>query len=159
MGHIMGFLHHLPLTCSTDFLYCCLVQALALPKHHPIPSGPTPLPVIDNLHQSAGLHWQYFMKGHRQHGPLISFLVGHRAVIIIGSNEVPVICWRNGVSCIALVPGSFLLSSVLHTVCPCRSPHTANSRRSIVEFDSSMSNQYRHFQDIESKQVLHDILI
>lgn len=58
-------------------------------RHKPLPPGPTPLPLIGNLHQlkRPDQPWAQLKEWHKQYGPVITVRAGMRTIINLGTHQ------------------------------------------------------------------------
>lgn len=129
-----------------------------------LPPGPRPLPLIGNLHQLIrGDLPHTLQRWHQIYGPLISFRIGFRTMISTGSWKVASDLLHRRSTIYnsrprLIVAGKYLTQGLHPTFMPSGDLHRKNqwiytnflSRRRILS--------YRHLEDIESKQVLFDLL-
>ncbi|CAG7994771.1 unnamed protein product [Penicillium salamii] len=140
----------------------CVFHAEYQHRNGIYPPGPRPLPFIGNLHQIPRTdQWRKFKKWHEIYGPVISVYLGQQRVIILGSHD----CVRK-----LLINRGVLYSSRpeyysegvgshFHNVAL---PYGRQWRRQREILNSFLSprhcKSYRILQDLESKQLINDLL-
>jgi cytochrome P450 len=146
-------------TVFTVFFYKHYYSLHALP----MPPGPAPLPLIGNLHQLTGNLGEKMNKWHRKYGPLISLRAGQRTIIVIGSYEIAhdLLDKRSATYSSRpklLLAFEHLSRSMSMAVMPNTKQWQAHRRIVVSLLNSTVTKRYQHLQDIESKQVLHELL-
>lgn len=128
-----------------------------------LPPGPVPLPIIGNLHQLTGNPFENFEKWHKKYGPLIAFRVGQRTVIVIGSYEIAHALLDKQSAVYSSRPelhiaSKHLAKNMSMALMPFSKQWQAHRRIVVSLLNSTSNKRYQYVQDIESKQVLHDLL-
>lgn len=156
---------------SASYLYVAVVICLALvfckycyPGHAlPLPPGPVPLPVIGNLHQLTGSPFEKFEKWHKKYGALISLRAGQRTIIVVGSYEIAhdlldkqsaVYSSRPELS----IASKHLARNMSMALMPSSKQWQTHRRIVVSLLNSAVTKRYQYVQDIESKQVVHELL-
>ncbi|KUL85540.1 hypothetical protein ZTR_08063 [Talaromyces verruculosus] len=154
-----SFLYAAVVICSALLIYkyCYLGHAL------PLPPGPVPLPVIGNLHQLTGNPFENFEKWHKKYGPLISLRVGQRTVIVIGSYEIAHDLLDKQSAMYSTRPelhiaSKHLAKNMSMALMPGGKKWQTHRRIVVSMLNSAANKRNQYVQDIESKQVLHDLL-
>jgi cytochrome P450 len=157
---------------SASLLYVAVAICSALlfykycfPRHTlPLPPGPVPLPVIGNLHQlTTGDPFDKIKQWHQKYGPLISFRVGQRTVIVIGSYKIAHDLLDKQSAVYSSRPEFHIASKHLgrHMFIPVM-PYGGkfNAHRRVITslLTPVMVKRYQYVQDIESKQAVHELL-
>ncbi|KAN0067997.1 cytochrome protein, partial [Elaphomyces granulatus] len=133
-------------------------------RRRPLPPGPRPLFLIKNLHQMPRLYpWRVFQEWHKMYGPIISLQFGQRVMISIGSYEVAhdLLEKRKDIydTRPRLVVSGECISKGMHSALLPYGPQWKAHRRLISQFLSNrQTRSYRYLQDVESKQLLYDLL-
>ncbi|KAJ5647291.1 cytochrome P450 [Penicillium lividum] len=130
----------------------------------PLPPGPKPYPIIGNLPQLVKKPLpEQLTEWHKLHGPIISFWSGPRLMISIGSHQVAVdLMGKKGSTYNSrprvLIAGEHATKGLHVALMPWGKTWERN-RRLLSRFTTrAASTQYRLLLDIESKQVMHDLL-
>lgn len=156
---------------NASFLYAAVVTCLALLVYKycysghalSLPPGPVPLPLIGNLHQLTGNPFENFEKWHKKYGPLISLRVGQRTVIVIGSYEIAHDLLDKQSAIYSTRPELHIASKHLArnmsmALMPGGKKWQTHRRIVVSLLNSAANKRNQYVQDIESKQVVHDLL-
>ena len=141
-----------------------LINYASSKRQRPLPPGPRPLFLIKNLHQMPRSYpWRVLQEWHKIYGPIISLQFGQRVMISIGSYEVAhdLLEKRKDIydSRPRLVVSGECISKGMHTALLPYGPQWKTHRRLISNFLSNrQTRSYRYLQDVESKQLLYDLL-
>ncbi|KAF9894332.1 hypothetical protein FE257_007835 [Aspergillus nanangensis] len=159
--HIVSYLS-IPLV-SFLLVSMMVVMLKKANDHRPLPPGPRALPIIGNLHQIPTTNpWETYQKWHRTYGPIISFRLGSRLIISIGSHEVADELLNKRGHIYSSRPPLIIsghLTKGLHMGINPAGPKWKNDRKILSQFLSmSESKNYCPMQDTESKQVVRDLL-
>lgn len=130
----------------------------------PLPPGPAPLPIIGNLHQLTGNPFEKFEEWHKMYGPLISLRLGQRTVIVVGSYETAHALLDKQSAVYSSRPelhiaSKHLAKNMSMALLPFSKKWQAHRRIVVSLLNSVVNKRYQYVQDIESKQVLRDLLI
>ena len=134
------------------YRYRCFNQRNTLP----LPPGPTPLPVIGNLHQfRGGEPWKILDKWHEKYGPLITIRFGQRTAIVIGSNKIAhdMLDTRSALysSRPRLILAFELLTQGLNMgIMPYTEQWRVHNRIATSLLSSNLVKRYQHLQDRKS---------
>lgn len=129
-----------------------------------LPPGPRPLPVIGNLHQAPQSYpWRVYQEWTKKYGPVFRLQYGLNTVIMLGTYEAAhdLLDKRSNIysSRPRSVMGGENLSQGLRTLLmPYGDQWRAHQRLQASYLNVRVSQSYRALQDIESKQLLHDML-
>ncbi|KAF3391846.1 hypothetical protein DPV78_010698 [Talaromyces pinophilus] len=153
------FLYAAVVICSAlvIYKYCYLGHAL------PLPPGPVPLPIVGNLHQLTGNPFENFEKWHKKYGPLMSLRVGQRTVIVIGSYEIAHDLLDKRSAMYSTRPelhiaSKHLAKNMSMALMPGGKKWQTHRRIVVSMLNSAANKRNQYVQDIESKQVVHDLL-
>jgi cytochrome P450 len=143
------------------FVLWCLLQRK---KDLPLPPGPPPLPIIGNWHQTPSINaCRMYQKWHKTYGPIVALRYGRKDVISIGSHQVARDLLEKKSSIYSSRPqfviASQCIAKNLHTALLPYGPKWRNHHRIQASFlKLELSTNYRDVQDMESKQLVHDLL-
>ncbi|QGA15047.1 hypothetical protein EYB26_002703 [Talaromyces marneffei] len=157
---------------SASFPYVAVVICSALifykycyPGHAlPLPPGPVPLPVIGNLHQlTGGNPFEQFEKWHKKYGALISIRAGQRTIIVISSYEIAHDLLDKQSAVYSSRPklniaSKHLARDMSMALMPCSKKWQTHRRMVVSLLNSAATKRYQAVLDIESKQVVHELL-
>ncbi|OJJ45941.1 hypothetical protein ASPZODRAFT_152888 [Penicilliopsis zonata CBS 506.65] len=147
-------------------LFLLLLFLLLLPlyarKKSNLPPGPRGLPLIGNLHQiPAKQPWRRFRAWHKRYGPLVSIRFGQRQMIILGNYRIAQAFLDRRSKTYSSRPELFsqLGGGTPHTLFLPTGPRWRAHRRIHASFLASrQTTRYRPLQDVESRQVLAELL-
>ncbi|KAJ0419509.1 cytochrome P450 [Aspergillus carlsbadensis] len=150
------------LLISACFVWACTSSLRHRRKQAP---GPRPLPLIGNLHQiPLENRWRKFQQWHKAYGPIIQMQLGQRLAISVGSHTIAHELLNVNGSIYSSRPRLILagdcISKGLHSfLLPYgdKWPHPPPDPGGFVD-RSTDHGLYRHLQDMESKQLLYDLL-
>ncbi|BCR90595.1 cytochrome P450 [Aspergillus chevalieri] len=129
-----------------------------------LPPGPRPLPLIGNIHQLwSPVPWKVIQAWHKQYGPLITIKVGPIPIICIGSYDVVRDLYeRRGRIYSSRPRMTFLNECMFEGHFPAAQPDGPNLRTlhrlQHAVLNKNATDSYRCVQDLESKQVLHELV-
>ncbi|EPS26496.1 hypothetical protein PDE_01433 [Penicillium oxalicum 114-2] len=128
-----------------------------------LPPGPRRLPLLGNLHQIPTKNpWKVFQKWHEKYGPIISLRLGQRTVIIIGKYDVAheLLDKRREIysSRPALIMNEKMTKGLHMAFMPYGERWKTHHSIHTAYLNARMSHKYRNLQDMESKQLLCDIM-
>lgn len=128
-----------------------------------LPPGPKPLPLIGNIHQlNPNAAHKSIQEWHVRYGPLISFKVGQRIIISVGTSKIAqgLLNQRGAIHSsrpALVVPDS--IHKGLHSVL---APLGSIWKKQLWLRSRFLSNNrvlsYQYLQDVESKQLLFELL-
>lgn len=144
-------------------LYYC-ASILRRPKL-PLPPGPPRLPLISNLHQLRQLQsepWKTYQKWHRKYGPIITLKYGQHTFIMLGNHQVTKdILEKRGErysSRPRMVVAERVTKNLQTSVMPYGPLWKTHRRLQTSLLNSRTCQLYHEIQDVESHQLLHDML-
>jgi cytochrome P450 len=129
----------------------------------PLPPGPRGLPVIGNIHQTLGgkTPVEILKDQHQKYGAIVHLQIGQRSIVSLNSHEVAheLINKRNIIygSRPRLVLGETLGSELMLPLMP--NGERWRAHRLIATKLLNASNNYRPLQELESTQLLHELLV
>ncbi|KAJ6050226.1 uncharacterized protein N7446_005535 [Penicillium canescens] len=129
-----------------------------------LPPGPLQLPILGNIHPSSRYNpWLRFQRWHEKYGPIYSLRYGSQTVVVVGSHKPVKDLLERRADIYSSRPayryGNRYMSRGLHTVLLPYGPQWRTHRRiQNAAVKDSMISGYRQIQDIESLQLLHDLL-
>ncbi|KAH8890720.1 putative cytochrome P450 [Thozetella sp. PMI_491] len=130
-----------------------------------LPPGPPPLPIIGNIHQMPKSHpWRQYFSWSKIYGPIVHLNLSGQPVIILSTSQVAYdILSKQGASS-SDRPRLFLAMELA-----CKGLNTLlmnyteefkrHQRLQISVLNPKMVVSYLPFQELESKQLLHDLLV
>ncbi|EEQ35713.1 putative fumitremorgin C synthase [Microsporum canis] len=151
------------------FIGLCLIICYFAPRFFhrrpPLPPGPPSLPVIGNLHQiPKNFRWKKYKEWHDKYGPILTVKCGLRTVILLGSYQSARDLLDKRGSIYSSRPhyvglGDYGFNGDSTTFLPYGQRWKQRNRLQMTLVNSSMAKRYRVLQDVESKQLLHKILL
>ncbi|OOQ89570.1 cytochrome P450 monooxygenase [Penicillium brasilianum] len=145
-------------------LYTRRLYGVTSPHIPKLPPGPRSLPLIGNLHQIPRQnHWKTVQQWHEIYGPIISFRLGQRVAVSLGSHwAARQLLSRRGNACDSrprLVVAGDCINKGLHPfLLPYGSRWRLHHRIQLELLAPHRIRSYRSLQDIESRQLLYDML-
>lgn len=142
----------------------CLLLFWLTRRGKRLPPGPSPLPVIGNLHQAPQINpWRVYQQWTKQYGPIFRLQYGLNTVIILGTYEAAheLLDKRSNIysSRPRSVMGSENVSKGMRTLLMPYGQKWRNHQRMQASYlNIRVSQSYRDLQDTESKQLLNDLL-
>jgi cytochrome P450 len=134
-------------------------------KRKRLPPGPRPLPIIGNLHQSPQSYpWRVYQEWTKQYGPIFRLQYGINTIIILGTYEAAheLLDKRSSIysSRPRFVMGGENVSKRNRTLLmPYGEQWRRHQRLQASYLNIRVSQGYRELQDVESKQLLNDLLV
>ena len=135
-----------------------------LKRQRPLPPGPGLLKfLITNLNQPQLPPWRAAQEWHKTYGPIISLQLGQLVIISIGSYEVAhdLLEKRKDIYDSRphlIVGGECVTRGLDFILLPSDSRWKAHRRLASNFLSNRQTRRYRYLQDIESKQLLYDLL-
>ncbi|KIW96532.1 uncharacterized protein Z519_03601 [Cladophialophora bantiana CBS 173.52] len=158
-------LFHLTIASVLPFLVVIwLFHPLIHRKKRNLPPGPPRLPIIGNLHQAPPLDpWRVYQGWTKQYGPIFSLQYGLSTVIILGTHEAAhdLLDKRSNIysSRPRVVMGGECVSKGYRTLLMPYGQRWRNHQRLQGAFlNVRISQSYRHLQELESLQLIHELL-
>ncbi|KAK6375934.1 hypothetical protein LTS17_007756 [Exophiala oligosperma] len=150
---------------ATILLLLCLGRRLLPSKSRPhLPPGPPRLPFIGNLHQAPQVYpWRVYQEWTKQYGPVFSLQYGMNTIIMLGTYQAAheLLNKRSHIysSRPRAVMGGECLSRGLRTLLMPHGQQWRNHQRLQASYlNIRVSQSYRCVQDLESKQLLYELL-
>lgn len=154
---------HFPLTIAV------LLCSFSLFFYHwngakrPLPPGPRGLPLIGNMHQlGAPDRWRVYQEWHKVYGPIISVKQGLKTLIILGTYKTTrdLLDKRSEIysSRPNIVVATWLSRGYNTTALPYGRRWRNHHRIQAALLNRRMSQKYQRIQDIESRQLLAEML-
>ena len=143
--------------------FVCLLAWILRPSGR-LPPGPKPLPIIGNIHQLKGQNAVHqFQAWHKLYGPIISVQLGPKTVISIGSHRVARDLLTQRSQIYSSRPRFPILDECLFrglstVLLPYGRRWRLHQRLQWHFLKAPVAQTYRPAQDVESKQLLHDLL-
>lgn len=129
-----------------------------------LPPGPRGLPIIGNLHQAPrkGNAWEAYKEWSDKYGPIMSIRSGNQISIIITSHDIVQNFLEKNNSVFSSRPQLAVLEHALKGFTTPSLPYgdkwlSHRAMRAAV-LKSSMVSNYRGLQDLESKQLMYELL-
>ena len=142
-----------------------LTNYYASSKHQrPFPPGPHPLFLIKNLHQLPQSYpRRAFQEWHKTYGPIICLRYGQQVMISIGSYEVAhdLLEKRKDIYDSRprfIVVGECMCKGLHFQLLPSGAQWKTHRRLGSNFLSNRHVRSYHHLQDVESKQLLYDLL-
>jgi len=129
-----------------------------------LPPGSPRLPFIGNLHQIPNTNpWRTFKRWHQKYGPIISVKTGPGITIILGSHKVARDLLERRSSIYSSRPHLILLGDYIYggyqtALLPYGQRWRLHRRIQSAFVNIRTSQRYRILQDLETKQLLRDML-
>ena len=129
-----------------------------------LPPGPPRLPVIGNLHQApTDYPWRTYQQWSKQYGPVFSLQYGLNTIIMLGTHKAArdLLDKRSNIySSRPHVPmgGDIVSKGLRNVLMPYGNQWRAHQRVQASYLNFQMSQSYREIQDVESKQLIYEIL-
>ncbi|KAK6535508.1 hypothetical protein TWF694_001963 [Orbilia ellipsospora] len=109
----------------------------------PLPPGPTPLPIIGNVHQAPKSHgWRQYLEWSKRYGPIVYLNMLGQPVIILSSSEVTHDLLAKRGAIFSDRPRLFFQK---------------HQKLQTLVLNPTPVAAYLPFQNLESKQLLHDL--
>ncbi|KAL2014843.1 hypothetical protein VTN00DRAFT_2368 [Thermoascus crustaceus] len=130
----------------------------------PLPPGPPSLPLIGNLHQAPQSHpWRTYQEWNKKYGPIVSVKFGQRTCIILGTHEAAhdLLVKRSSIYSSrprSVVAGESITKGLAVVFMPYGEKWKLHHRVQGSLLSSRMVQRYHVLQDVESKQLLHELL-
>jgi cytochrome P450 len=141
-----------------------LIHSLLSQKRRKLPPGPSPLPIIGNLHQAPQEYpWRVYQEWTKKYGPIFSLQYGINTVIMLGTYDAAhdLLDKRSNIysSRPRVVMGNECVSKGNRNVLMPYGQQWRNHHRLQANFlNIRVSQTYRELQDLESKQVMFELL-
>ncbi|KAL3473717.1 cytochrome P450 [Aspergillus californicus] len=141
-----------------------LLYLLHLRNKKPLPPGPTPIPIIGNIQEMIRKEpLQCFKDWHQQYGPLVTLRYGTRLIISVGSYEFARELFEKRGAIYSSRPrfivASERMSGSMNLALLPNNKRWQDHRRVIARLlDPAMTKRYTPIQDLESTQVLYELL-
>ena len=133
-------------------------------KHLRLPPGPRPLPIIGNLHQAPRSDpWLEIEQWHKKYGPIVSFKMGQQTFVLLGTHKIvdDLLDKRSSVYSSrprSIVAGECTTKGLGIVFLPYGMKWRTQHRIQAEFLNPGISQRYRDLQDVETRQVLHDLL-
>ncbi|RFU27833.1 hypothetical protein B7463_g8500, partial [Scytalidium lignicola] len=149
---------------GVTLLLLWLYTTLRTGKGKKLPPGPRPLPIIGNLHQSPQNYpWRVYQEWTKKYGPIFRLQYGFNTVIVLGSYEAAHELLNKRSNIYSSRPRSVMggenVSKGMRTLLmPYGQQWRTHQRLQASYLNIRISQSYTDLQDIESKQLLNDLL-
>ncbi|KAL4879979.1 cytochrome P450 [Aspergillus karnatakaensis] len=151
-------------------VFLLLVAALLLHRlisahRKPLPPGPTPIPIIGNIQEMIKKEpLQCFKDWHQQYGPLVTLRYGSRLIISVSSFDMARELFEKRGAIYSSRPrfivASERMSGSMNLALLPHNKRWQDHRRVIARLlDPAMTRRYTPIQDLESTQVLYELLL
>ncbi|KAK8060686.1 hypothetical protein PG996_010616 [Apiospora saccharicola] len=130
----------------------------------PLPPGPKPLPLIGNLHQvPKSLQWFHFYHWSREHGPIMHLSMAGQSLILLSTNQTAQDLLSRRSAHYSdrprMVMSGELVTKGMHMLLrPYDAQYKLHQRMQAPLLNMKASNCYRPIQEMESRQLLWDII-
>ncbi|KAH7305581.1 cytochrome P450 [Stachybotrys elegans] len=130
----------------------------------PLPPGPKPLPLIGNIHQLPKSYlWLYFYYMSKIYGPIMHFSMAGQSVVMLSSQQIAHdLLDRRGARYSdrpRMVMAGELVTKGMHMLLrPYDERYKLHRRMAAPLLNPQSAKAYRSLQDIESRQLLVDVL-
>lgn len=145
-------------------LLLCLILLYERRRDRGLPPGPRRLPIIGNLHQAPDkLPWRTYQEWTKKYGPIFSVQYGLTTVIMLGTHESADALLNKRSSIYSsrprLVMAGELVTKGLHVLLMTYGPRWRTHQKMQAScLNIRQSQAYRPLQDLESKQLMHDLV-
>lgn len=133
-----------------------------LSKSNPLPPGPRPLPLIGNLHQHPSQPWGRYKEWHQTYGPIISFKLGQRTIIMLGSQKVVKDLSKKGYLYSSrprmIVLGEYMFGGMVGGLMPINSHWKALHKLTVSVLSRQFIKTNNHMQDSQSALMVSELL-
>ncbi|CAG8961172.1 hypothetical protein HYFRA_00002715 [Hymenoscyphus fraxineus] len=130
----------------------------------PFPPGPKPLPIIGNLHQAPTHYpWRVFQQWAKQYGPIFKLQFGPSTIIMLNNHETAhdLLDKRSSIYSSrprVVMAAECLGRGMLTLLMPYAAQWKAHQKLQMHVLNVRVSQTYCALQDLESKQLLFDML-
>ncbi|KAJ5114719.1 cytochrome P450 [Penicillium alfredii] len=145
-------------------LCACLILGGLYLRKLPLPPGPSPLPIIGNIHQLLSKPLpELLLEWHQKYGPIISFRSGSRLMVSIASHDVcQDLMLRKGTLYNSrpeiVVAGRHATRGLHIALMPFGKKWQAHRRILASVTTENASRKYRQLEEVESLQVMINLL-
>lgn len=158
-----GFATYL-LGALSAILIARLVFSLFKRPSLPLPPGPRPAPIIGNIHQlPKSLQWLELYHWSKKYGPVMHLSMGGQPLIILSTNQAAHDLLNRRSSRYSdrprMVMAGELVTKGMHTLLrPYNDQYKLHQKMGGPLLNLRASSKYRPLQDLESQQLLWDVL-
>lgn len=130
----------------------------------PLPPGPPQLPIIGNIHQTPAQNpWRTYREWHQKYGPIMSLKYGQKTIILLGTHEVvrDLLDKRSDIYSSRpkmIVAGDCMSKGFSTALLPYGKKWKTHHSIQGAFLSPRMCGKYHELQDMESKQLLHEML-
>ncbi|KAK1765113.1 cytochrome P450 [Phialemonium atrogriseum] len=141
-----------------------LISLLIRRSPHPLPPGPKPAPLIGNIHQlPKRLQWLHLYHWSKKYGPVMHLSMGGQPLIILSTHQAAHDLLNRRSARYSdrprLVMAGELVTKNMHMLIrPYDERYKLHQRMEAPLLNLRSASSYRPLQDMESKQLLFDVL-
>ncbi|KAL4906223.1 hypothetical protein BDW74DRAFT_190243 [Aspergillus multicolor] len=148
----------------SSLLIARLLISLSRGSSSPLPPGPKPLPLIGNIHQlPKSLQWLHLYHWSKKYGPIMHLSMGGKPLIILSTHQAAHDLLNKRSSRYSdrprMVMAGELVTKNMHMLLrPYDERYRLHQRMEAPLLTLKAASGYRPLQDIESRQLLFDVL-
>ena len=141
-----------------------LISLLIRRSPHPLPPGPKPAPLIGNIHRlPKSLQWLHLYHWSKKYGPVMHLSMGGQPLIILSTHQAAHDLLNRRSARYSdrprmVMAGELVTKNMHMLIRPYDERYKLHQRMEAPLLNLRSASSYRPLQDIESKQLLFDVL-